>query len=134
MQANRSPPARTAPVTPGAPAPTSVPMPCRSCDGGAGAPVVLSRGDVVDALMASSAMPGAFPPVEIDGRLFIDGSVTADAPVEQAEALGATEIYLLSTAAQDDSSPRGAMDMVNRAISLALRQSEASARAGAASR
>lgn len=111
-----------------------VPLHVMGTDVGMGAPVVLSRGDVVDALMASSAMPGAFPPVEIDGRLFIDGSVTADAPVEQAEALGATEIYLLSTAAQDDSSPRGAMDMVNRAISLALRQSEATARAGVASR
>src|SRR5437868_9057091 len=122
MQANRSPPARTAPVTPGAPAPTSVPMPCRSCDVGAGAPVVLSKGDVVDALMASAAMPGAFPPVELDGRLLIDGSVTADAPVEQAEALGATTIYLLSTAAQDDASPRGALDMVQHAVALALRQ------------
>ncbi len=100
----------------------------------AGVPVVLSRGDAVDALMASAAMPGAFPPVEMDGRLFIDGSVTADAPVEQAEALGATSIYLLSTSTQDDTSPRGAMDMVNRAISLARRQSESSACAEVASR
>jgi NTE family protein len=100
----------------------------------AGVPVVLSRGDAVDALMASAAMPGAFPPVEMDGRLFIDGSVTADAPVEQAEALGATSIYLLSTSTQDDTSPRGAMDMVNRAISLARRQSESRACAEVASR
>jgi NTE family protein len=100
----------------------------------AGVPVVLSRGDAVDALMASAAMPGAFPPVEMDGRLFIDGSVTADAPVEQAEALGATSIYLLSASTQDDTSPRGAMDMVNRAISLARRQSESRACAEVASR
>jgi NTE family protein len=90
----------------------------------AGAPVMLSRGDAVDALMASAAMPGAFPPVELDGRLLIDGSVTADTPLEQAEALGATTIYLLPTAAQDDASPRGALDMVQHAIALALRQSE----------
>jgi NTE family protein len=99
-----------------------------------GSPVVLSHGDVVDALMASAAMPGAFPPVEVDGRHLIDGSVTADAPVDQAEMLGATTIYLLSTAAQDDTSPRGAMDMVHRAIALALRQSESSVRAEVSSR
>jgi NTE family protein len=111
-----------------------LPLYVMATDVEAGAPVVLSRGEVVDALMASAAMPGAFPPVEMDGRVLIDGSVTADAPVEQAEALGATSIYLLSTAAAEDTSPRGAMDMVHRAISLALRQSESSARAEVASR
>lgn len=111
-----------------------MPLHVMATDVAAGVPVVLSRGEVLDTLMASAAMPGAFPPVEVDGRLFIDGSVTADAPVKQAEALGASSIYLLPTAAEEDSAPRGAMDMVNRAISLALRQSESSIRADVASR
>jgi NTE family protein len=111
-----------------------IPLHVTGTDVKVGEPVVLSRGPVVDALMASAAMPGAFPPVEVDGRLLIDGSVTADAPVEQAEALGATTIYLLSTAAQDDASPRGALDMVQHAIALALRQSEFSRQAEVSSR
>ena len=77
-----------------------VPLHAMATDVSTGTPVVLSRGDVIDALMASAAMPGAFPPVEVDGRALIDGSVTADAPVEQAEQLGGTSIYLLSTSAQ----------------------------------
>jgi len=111
-----------------------LPLHVMGTDVSSGSPVVLSSGGVVDALMASAAMPGAFPPVEVDGRLLIDGSVTADAPVEQAEALGATTIYLLSTAAQDEASPRGALDMVQHAISLALRQSESSVCAEVSSR
>src|SRR5690606_29206187 len=33
---------------------------------------------VYDILLASSAVPGAFPPREIDGRLFVDGAVTGN--------------------------------------------------------
>jgi NTE family protein len=111
-----------------------VPLHAMATEVSTGTPVVLSRGDVVDALMASAAMPGAFPPVEVDGRLLIDGSVTADAPVQQAEGLGATTIYLLSTAALDEASPRGALDMVQHAILLAVRQSESNRQAEVASR
>ncbi|TMM17546.1 MAG: patatin-like phospholipase family protein [Actinobacteria bacterium] len=111
-----------------------VPLHAMATDVSTGTPVVLSRGDVIDALMASAAMPGAFPPVEVDGRALIDGSVTADAPVEQAEQLGGTSIYLLSTSAQDETAPRGALDMVQRAIELALRQSESGRRAEVSSR
>jgi NTE family protein len=35
----------------------------------------------VDALMAAAAVPGAFPPVEVDGALLVDGGLTARAPV-----------------------------------------------------
>jgi len=42
----------------------------------------------VDALMASVAVPGAFPPVAVDGRLFVDGGLTGRAPVLDALELG----------------------------------------------
>lgn len=38
-----------------------------------GADVLISRGDAVDAILASAAIPGIFPPVSIDGRDHIDG-------------------------------------------------------------
>lgn len=46
-----------------------------------GREVVLSRGPLVDAVLASSAMPGIFAPVEIDGRLLIDGGLCNNVPV-----------------------------------------------------
>lgn len=66
-----------------------------------GEPVVLSEGDVVTALLASTALPGVFPPVRLAGRMLIDGGVAADTPIEQAESLGATTIYVLPTYGTD---------------------------------
>jgi NTE family protein len=40
-----------------------------------------NRTVTVDALMAASAVPGLFPPVEIDGALLVDGGLTGRAPV-----------------------------------------------------
>jgi NTE family protein len=65
---------------------------------GTGEAVVLNSGDAATALLASSAVPRLLPPVEIDGRLLVDGAVVADVPLQQAIALGAREIYVLPTA------------------------------------
>jgi NTE family protein len=65
---------------------------------GTGEAVVLNSGDAAMALLASSAVPRLLPPVEIGGRLLVDGAAAADVPLQQAVALGAREIYVLPTA------------------------------------
>ncbi len=65
---------------------------------GTGEAVVLNSGDATSALLASSAVPRLLPPVEIDGRLLVDGAAAADVPLQQAIALGARELYVLPTA------------------------------------
>ena len=52
-------------------------------------------GPLVDALLASAAVPGLFPPVVIDGQHFYDGGLVNSVPVDRAVTLGATEIYVL---------------------------------------
>jgi len=42
----------------------------------------------VDALLAAAAVPGAFPPVSVDGVPLVDGGLTGRAPVLEALALG----------------------------------------------
>ena len=85
--------------------------------------VVLREGDTVEALLASAAIPGVFPPVEIRGRMLVDGGVVADSPLTQAEALGATIIYLLPTASAEDAVlPAGAIDIAARAMFLSASQ------------
>ncbi|NOI05353.1 serine protease [Vibrio anguillarum] len=51
--------------------------------------VVLDRGYLVDAMMASMSVPGALPPYEVNGRWLVDGGVTNNMPVDVARALGA---------------------------------------------
>jgi NTE family protein len=76
-----------------------IPVHVVATDLATGRPVVISTGEAVTALMASSAVPSLFPPVALDGRLLVDGSVSADTPVTQASELGARTTYVLSTRA-----------------------------------
>lgn len=60
-----------------------------------GSEVVLSAGPVIEAVMASAAIPGIFPPVRIAGRDLVDGGVANNTPVSVAVELGATRIIVL---------------------------------------
>ncbi|MDY7102445.1 MAG: patatin-like phospholipase family protein [Actinomycetota bacterium] len=53
------------------------------------------HGPLVEALMASSAVPGLFPPVEVDGEHHYDGGLVDSVPVSRAIAAGATTVYVL---------------------------------------
>jgi NTE family protein len=53
------------------------------------------RGPVVDAVMASSAVPGLLPPAEVDGEHYLDGGLVHSIPIGRAVALGAQTIYVL---------------------------------------
>ena len=53
-----------------------------------GEPVELARGDLAAAMRASLAAPGVFAPVEIDGRLLVDGGLANNLPVDAARSMG----------------------------------------------
>lgn len=84
------------------------------------------------ALVASCAFPGLYPPVQLGGRTLVDGGVSADVPVLQAEALGARVCYVLPAATSDDSTPpRGALahayHALGQILDLAARKDSAAA-------
>jgi NTE family protein len=54
-----------------------------------------STGPVVPAVIASCAVPGLLPPVEVDGQHYFDGGLVHSIPVGRAVALGATVVYVL---------------------------------------
>ena len=51
--------------------------------------VVLSHGRLSDAIRASMTIPAVITPVELDGRLLVDGGLTDNLPVDVARAMGA---------------------------------------------
>ncbi len=51
--------------------------------------VILDTGDVVEALLATSAFPGLFAPERRDGRYLIDGGVLNNVPFDVVRRLGA---------------------------------------------
>jgi len=64
------------------------PVAINAADLNTGEVVVLREGPLVDAVMASSAIPGIFPPVPWGGRLLVDGDVVEKVPVTAARTLG----------------------------------------------
>jgi NTE family protein len=62
--------------------------------------VVLDSGSLARAIQASMAVPAVLAPVEIDGRMLVDGAVARNLPVDVAKALGAERVI-----AVDISSP-----------------------------
>jgi len=92
-----------------------------------GEEVLLERGPAVPALVASSSMPGVFPPVRIGERWLVDGSVASDAPVGPAVRAGADQVWVLpSVPAVPMRRPRAAVDVLLRAASITLARYTAS--------
>lgn len=54
-----------------------------------GEEVVLGSGDLAQAMRASMAVPGAFAPARIEGRLLVDGGIANNLPVSVVRDLGA---------------------------------------------
>lgn len=58
---------------------------------------VFTAGEVMRPLLASTAMPGVFPPVEYEGRTYIDGGVADNVPIAPAVDLGATTLWVINS-------------------------------------
>jgi NTE family protein len=84
--------------------------------------VRFSTGPAVQAILASAAIPGVFPVVEIDGVTYMDGGVTDNTPIGDAVALGADQIYVLPTghACSLRDAPRGALGVALQAIAVLI--------------
>lgn len=89
-----------------------------------GEEVVLSTGNAVDAVTASAAIPGVFPPVKIGGRVLVDGAVANNVPIAHAVARGADHIYVLPTgyACAMKEAPRSALGVALQSLTLMLAQ------------
>ena len=86
-----------------------------------GEAVAITEGETVRAVLASSAFPGVFPPVEIDGRVFVDGGVVADVPLDLTLQLGAASALVLSVPwLAAGTVPKHALDILFRASSLGV--------------
>jgi len=87
-----------------------------------GQPVRLSSGPAVEAILASTAIPGVFPPVEIAGEALMDGAIAANTPLLLAAELGASRIVILPTgyACALEQPPRRAVAKALHAITLLI--------------
>ncbi len=68
-----------------------LPIPFRAvaADIETGETVVLGKGSLAQALRASMSIPGVFAPVEVDGKMLVDGGIANNLPMDVARQMGA---------------------------------------------
>jgi len=83
----------------------------------------IQDGPLLPALLASSAIPGLFPPERIDGRVLVDGGLLANCDIAAAVAGGATDIIAIDLAL-DGSRPAelNLLGVLELSVALTLRR------------
>ena len=107
----------------------TIPTAVVATDALVGAPKLLTQGAIGPALQATSAIPGVFPPVKIEGCFYLDGGVTANVPVRQAFAFGAKSVVVLdaSPASMPGTLPHSIFGSMMHASMIMLRNQRADA-------
>lgn len=89
-----------------------------------GRQVLISRGDSIEALLATTALPGIFPPVLTAAGPLVDGGVANNTPISHAVDLGADRIYVLPSgyACALASPPSSPIAVALHALTLSMQQ------------
>lgn len=92
-----------------------------------GEAVILEHGDLASALRASMSIPGAFAPVDRDGRRLVDGGTANNLPVDVAQAMGADVVIAvdISTPLQRAEDLRSAIAISGQMIGIPIQQNQA---------
>ena len=84
--------------------------------------VVMSEGSAAEAIVASTAIPGAFTPVHYRDHFLADGAISSNTPIRIAVRQGATRLIILPTgyACAADKPPVGAVANALHALTLLI--------------
>jgi len=99
---------------------TKIPFAAVCTDINSGSEIVLTKGSLRTAIAASSAIPGIFPPVELDGRLLVDGGWVNQLPVDTARSLGVDFVLAVNVAREleQDFSTETGLDIIRRSNAI----------------
>ena len=101
-----------------------VPLKVLATDIGGGRARVFSSGPLLPALQASTAIPGVFPVVEIDGTGYLDGGIVDNMPIDVALAEGGREVLGIGLMAGGElpRPPATLGELMGRTLQLSLHQ------------
>lgn len=86
-----------------------------------GEKVILSKGKVLPAVMASACVPGIFQPVEHEGRLLVDGGLVENLPITALQELGARSIIGVDlNLRREYQKPEDMVDVILNATDIAI--------------
>ena len=108
-----------------------IPLAIAATDLASGQAVYFSHGQLGPALRASCAYPGMFVPVEIDGRLLVDGFLAAPVPVDAARSIGADLVIAVFLEAANNRKPSSIVDVIGLSFAILQRHADLEWRATA---
>ena len=101
-----------------------LPLVIAATDLSTGEPVYFSHGKLGPALRASCAYPGMFVPVEIDGRLLVDGFLAAAVPVDAVRSLGADIVIAVFLESASNRRPNSIVDVIGLSFAILQRHAD----------
>jgi NTE family protein len=99
-----------------------IPLAIVATDIATGEEVVLYEGDVAKAVMASTCIPGIYVPIEMEGRLLVDGGIVENVPVSPLKKLGADVIIGVNlNAGRRKHKPKNIIEVLLRSFDFMLK-------------
>jgi len=103
-----------------------LPIPYRAvaADLETGEMIVLKGGRLADAARASMSVPGAFPPIEMNGRLMIDGGIVRNLPIDIVREMGADIIICIDVDKPLETRKElgGSLSIMNQMIDIMMKK------------
>lgn len=102
----------------------AIPFRAVSTDIATGEKVVFRKGHLPQAIRASMSIPAVFAPVEIDGRLLVDGGMVDNIPVDVARDMGVDVVIVvdIGNPLRDRKDLSTVLDVMNQSITLMTRK------------
>lgn len=98
-----------------------IPLAIVATDITSGEKVVITKGSITTAILASTSIPGLFVPVKSDNRLLVDGGIAENVPVLSARDMGARFIIGVDlNAKQNFTTPKNIVQVLINTVHLAL--------------
>src|SRR3984957_14935008 len=101
-----------------------IPLAIAATDLATGEAVYFSHGQLGPALRASCAYPGMFVPVEIEGRMLVDGFLAAPVPVDAARSIGADIVIAVFLEAANNRKPTSIVDVIGLSFAILQRHAD----------
>jgi NTE family protein len=98
-----------------------IPLAIVTTDLETGETIVLTEGDLIDGILASTALPGLFPPIAWRGRRLVDGGLSNNVPIDVAIKRGAERVIgMLCGCARGLPAHANFVTVLGQSFSLAL--------------
>jgi NTE family protein len=98
-----------------------VPLAIVACDIVSGEKVVIKKGNVAEAVMASTCIPGIFKPITIGDHILVDGGIVENLPISPIKEFGCDTIVGVDLTNIKNIKPKNMFDVLMNTLNITLK-------------